>query len=375
MENNNNIHVLIVDDSNLISDFIKKNLEKSGYTVDGVANDGLEAIEMTNSFLPDIILMDIEMPNMDGLEATRIINGSHSIPIILLTSHAEKDIIEVASTNGASGYLIKPSSPAEIDIAITVALARSKDMIELKRLNQMLIESEENLKSLNATKDKFFSIIAHDLKNPLGNFKDVTKLLHESYNDFTEEERFEYLDLIKESSNSIYSLLENLLEWSRTQRGQIMYNPIYFNLCEIVETTNELLHLSSENKKIELINKIPKESKIYGDTNLLTTVIRNLVSNAIKFTPINGRIIVDYTSDSDSILIFIKDSGVGMSENTINKLFRIDESVTTLGTAQETGTGLGLILCKEFVEIHNGKIWVESELGKGSTFFIKLPIV
>lgn len=381
MKDRKSIKVLIVDDSKLISDIIKKSLETSGYIVVGVGCNGLEAIDLAKILTPDIILMDIEMPKMNGLEATRILNESHFIPVILLSSHSGTEMTDIASENGAAGYLLKPSSPTEIDRAIRLAMARSHDLIELKKLNLKLNElnsrlkaSEEDLVIMNATKDKFFSIIAHDLKNPLGNFREITRLLHDSYNDFEESERIEFIELMKDSSNNIYSLLENLLEWSKTQKGSINFNPICFDLNEIVKNTLSLMHLSAENKKTKLINKVDPNSNVFGDVNLLNTVIRNLISNSIKFTPENGFIEIESKRNEKTYLISIKDSGVGMSQSTIDKLFRIDSSVTTLGTAKETGTGLGLILCKEFVDIHNGKIWVESEIGKGSTFFIELPL-
>jgi two-component system sensor histidine kinase/response regulator len=380
MKERNVIKVLIVDDSITVVEFIRKALESNGYIVVGVAYNGEEAIELAISLQPDLIMMDIEMPVMNGLEATRILNELYFIPIILLSSYTGDEMIDLASANGAAGYLLKPSSPSEIDRAIRVAMARSNDLIEVKKLNQKLNElntklivSEENLVIINATKDKFFSIIAHDLRNPLGNFKEVTKLLHESYNEFEEGERLEFIELMKNSSQRIYSLLENLLEWSRTQRGLINFNPIHFDLSEIVKNTFALSVLSANSKKIELINKVDISSEVYGDANLLNTVIRNLVSNSIKFTPENGSIEVNFKSDGKSNLISIKDTGVGMSQETLDKLFRIDSSVSTLGTSQETGTGLGLILCKEFVGMHSGKICVESELGKGSTFYIELP--
>ena len=380
MKERNVIKVLIVDDSITVVEFIRKALESNGYIVVGVAYNGEEAIELAISLQPDLIMMDIEMPVMNGLEATRILNEHQFTPVILLSSFTGSEMIDLASTNGAAGYLLKPSSPSEIDRAIWVARARSNDLIELKKLNlklnelnTKLIVSEENLVTLNATKDKFFSIIAHDLRNPLGNFKEVTKLLHESYNEFEEEERLEFIGLMKNSSQRIYSLLENLLEWSRTQRGLINFNPIHFDLCEIVKNTFALSLLSADAKKIKLINKVETSLEIFGDINLLNTVIRNLVSNSIKFTNENGSIEVDFKSSSKSNLIMIKDSGVGISKETLYKLFKIDSSVSTLGTSLETGTGLGLILCKEFVDIHKGKIWVESELGIGSTFFIELP--
>ncbi len=245
----------------------------------------------------------------------------------------------------------------------------------MKFQNEEINHLNNELKELNSTKDKFFSIIAHDLKNPLGTFTNVTKMLYEMPEDFSKDERQEFMKLMKDSADNVYALLENLLEWSRSQRGSISFNPVEVNLYDIVRITNSILHSSAHSKIINLENKIPVNYNIFVDPNLITTVIRNLVSNSIKFTHENGTIEIgvgDDTSD-DSILIYVKDTGIGMSDKIKNKLFKIEENVTSLGTFGEKGTGLGLILCKEFVEKHGGKIWVESELEKGSTFWIKIP--
>jgi signal transduction histidine kinase len=181
--------------------------------------------------------------------------------------------------------------------------------------------------------------------------------------------------MMSESAGSIYSLLENLLEWSRTQRGAIPYNPEKVDLCQLTNDILKLSKSSAEKKHIELINNVHPSSTVFADVNMTNTLIRNLISNAIKFTPDDGKIEVG-TKDinsADYIAIYIKDSGLGISKETQEKLFRIDSHVTTLGTNKETGTGLGLILCKEFVDSHSGKIWVESELGQGCTFFFTLP--
>lgn len=242
---------------------------------------------------------------------------------------------------------------------------------------QKVEEKEIILKELNSTKDKFFSIIAHDLKNPMGNFRNVTELLYNEYDNFDEHERKEYLHSIRNSSRQVYLLLENLLEWSRSQRGLINFNSTTADMCLIVQNCMTILQLSAEKKKIEMVNKIPMATNLNVDINLILAVIRNIISNAIKFTPQNGLIIVGIKDKSNAdgmITIFIKDNGIGMKQETIEKIFRIDCSTSGVGTAGETGTGLGLILCKEFVERHNGKIWVESEFGRGSTFFISLPI-
>lgn len=256
------------------------------------------------------------------------------------------------------------------------------DITERKRTQAEIQKKNRELAELNASKDKFFSIIAHDLKNPLGTFKDVTKLLAESYHEFSEEDKLDFLKLMKESSSNIYSLLENLLDWSRSQRGTIPYNPVELNLKMISIEIIKLLKPSAEKKRISIENNISAGIMIQADVNMLNTVIRNLLSNAIKFTPIAGKIAINAVIKPSNSLnhsdgyteIYIKDSGIGMKQESSEKLFRIDTQLTTLGTNSEKGTGLGLILCKEFVEKHGGKIWVESEVNIGSTFYFTLPI-
>ena len=250
-------------------------------------------------------------------------------------------------------------------------LIKEKNALQLTQ--EELLVSKTKLIELNATKDKFFSIIAHDLRNPLGTFKNMTELLYDSYNDFSEDDRIEILELLKNSSKTIYSLLENLLEWSRSQRGKLEFNPIVFELNYIVEETMQLVNFSAMNKNIKLINNINKSLQISADLNIIKTVIRNLLSNAIKFTYNGGEVSVSCSCEDKYHIISVTDTGIGMTLETINKLFRIDINVTNHGTNGEEGTGLGLILCKEFVEKHGGKIWVESEIGRGSTFYFTIP--
>jgi PAS domain S-box-containing protein len=248
-----------------------------------------------------------------------------------------------------------------------------KDITDRMRIEAKLLERTNILNELNATKDKFFSIIAHDLRGPFANFRVVTDLLTSSYDELEETEKKEFLELIKDSANNLYSLLENLLDWSRSQRGTMPFNPNEFDFSLIAKNTVNFLKLSADNKNIELINNITDDTYITADVNMITTVIRNLVSNAIKFTANGGQININSTITEKDSIFSVQDNGIGLSKETINKLFRIDTQVTTIGTNDEKGTGLGLILCKEFVEKHGGKIWVESEVGKGSTFYFSLP--
>jgi signal transduction histidine kinase len=235
-------------------------------------------------------------------------------------------------------------------------------------------ETEIMLKELNQSKDKFFSIMAHDIRNPLGSFMQLTSLLYDDYAEFTEEERLECIETIKNSANNLYSLLLNLLEWSRSQQGSINFNPEIYDLKSTIEDIFDLFSLTAEQKKITINNNLKKFLAVKYDPNLIKTVVRNLLSNAIKFTPEGGSIEIGLIEQPDCFCIFIKDTGLGIPQETIDKLFRIDTNViSSLGTNDETGTGLGLILCKEFIDKHKGKIWVESELGKGSTFYFTLP--
>jgi PAS domain S-box-containing protein len=246
----------------------------------------------------------------------------------------------------------------------------------IQQKNHLIKELEKTSNQLThtiATKDKFFSIIAHDLKNPLGNYRALANMLYESYQEYTDDERLELIEIIRASSENIYQLLENLLDWARAQKGQIKYIPDNFDISFAVNLTINVLLLSAQNKNITLVNEIPPGTFIIADVNLLTTVLRNLISNAIKFTNENGNINVSAIINEFDTIIAVKDDGCGMNSNTIDKLFRIDTNFSTLGTKKESGTGLGLILCKEFLDLHNGQIWAESDGENGSTIYFTIP--
>ncbi|MFH0842155.1 MAG: two-component regulator propeller domain-containing protein [Bacteroidota bacterium] len=230
------------------------------------------------------------------------------------------------------------------------------------------------LSELNAAKDKFFSIIAHDLRGPLSSFVGATQILSE---DILTMEKKEIMDIsvsMKTSATNIYNLLENLLEWSRLMQGQMEFIPVKFKLKGKIEACIDVLSESARKKRIETAIIIPDEMEVIADHNMFDTVIRNLVSNAIKFTPAGGKVSVtaDFKIDH-SIEIKISDSGIGMTPELKSKLFLLNEKTSRKGTEGEPSTGLGLLLCKEFVGKHGGKIWVESESGKGSVFIFTLP--
>ncbi|MDP3443187.1 MAG: HAMP domain-containing sensor histidine kinase, partial [Ignavibacteria bacterium] len=182
-----------------------------------------------------------------------------------------------------------------------------------------------------------------------------------------------YAGLIRSSSARAMDLLKNLMDWALSQTGRMEFNPDFFDITILVLEVEETLENASMQKKISLINKLPELKQVYADRNMIATVLRNLISNAIKFTHLGGEIRIEVTESQNELLISVADSGVGISSERLSNLFRVGESESTLGTNKEKGTGLGLILCKEFIEKHEGKIWVESEEGKGSAFYIALP--
>ncbi len=247
-------------------------------------------------------------------------------------------------------------------------------VIERKRGSEAIKKYTEELRQLNATKDKFFSIIAHDLKNPFITLLGFSDLLISDFGEFTDNEKIYYITEMKKSAEISHNLLQNLLLWSRSQTGRIEFNPLKLDLHKIVSDNIELLRPSAERKQIRILSNIQPNTFIFADEDMLNTIIRNLLTNALKFTNKNGLIEINSVQRSENIEICISDNGVGMSDKVKANLFRLDVSQTTFGTDNEAGTGLGLILCKEFVEKHGHKIWVESEVGKGSKFCFTLPI-
>lgn len=256
----------------------------------------------------------------------------------------------------------------------------NKDLVEqnaneLVMLNAKLQESEEELMKLNATKDKFFSIIAHDLKNPFSGILGLSGMIVEDYEELTEDEIKMSVSQVLSAAKQAYNLLENLLQWSRSQKGAIILDFEDYLLYPLIEENISLLQSQADRKEITISAMVPDTLAAFMDYNTINTVVRNLISNALKFTNKGGRVTISAQDSSEDkmVEIHITDTGVGMTPEDTDKLFRIDVHHSTQGTDNEKGTGLGLILCKEFVEKNSGQIKVESEVGKGSTFKILLP--
>lgn len=234
--------------------------------------------------------------------------------------------------------------------------------------------NELKLIELNATKNKFFSIIAHDLKSPFNSIIGYSDLLLEQINGKNYEKTGEIANIILQSSNRAMDLLMNLMAWAQSQSGKMDFNPVSFDIISLINEVTLLLNDTARQKSILIINKLPPNIQVNADYEMISTVLRNLISNAIKFTQPEGKITISASDKQNQVIVSVSDTGVGISKERIDKLFTISDGYSTPGTQNEKGTGLGLILCKEFVNKNNGEIWVESKLGIGTTLYFSLPL-
>jgi len=262
-------------------------------------------------------------------------------------------------------------------IFVFFILIRYFDKIKLNQLlelkNKTIERSENELRILNASKNKFFSIIAHDLKNPFHTVMGYSYLLSNDYDNFTEGERRRFASDINQSTNNIFRLLQNLLEWSKSQTGRLVFNPREIELNKVMESSVSVLRSLADQKKVQLKFNASNDLLMFADPQMIETVLRNLINNAIKFTPENGLVEITAHQIDGHISVCVKDSGTGISDEDVRNLFQIDSTVKRKGTNNEDGSGLGLVLCKEFVHKNNGTIWVNSSLGEGSSFFFTVP--
>ncbi|MCK9209970.1 MAG: PAS domain-containing sensor histidine kinase [Ignavibacteriaceae bacterium] len=247
------------------------------------------------------------------------------------------------------------------------------DITERKRVELLIQRQNNELQELNATKDKFFSIIAHDLRSPFQGFLGVTEMMNENIGEFSTEQIVKFIGELNKSAQNLYKLLQNLLDWAQLKKGSFSFTPEEFSLSKTVSTNIEQINKRAIRKGITIINEVPGEQKVFADERMINSILGNLLSNAVKFSRKEGKVTVKAkTISNGTVEIAVGDTGIGMSERVVNKLFKIDEKVGKTGTDGELSTGLGLLLCKEFVEKLGGKIWVESEEGKGSTFYFTL---
>ena len=357
-----NPSILIVDDVPKNIQLVAKFLTDEGYNL-FFAQSGEAALKQVNSRTFDLILLDIMMPEMDGYEVCSEIQknpATQNIPIIFLTAKSDDEDIARGFSLGGVDYVTKPFNPVEL-------LARVRTHIFLR-------QREKELQNLNTTKDTLLSIISHDLRTPFFNIIGLGELLLSNYDTYDDSMKKELISNIVDSSRASYNLLENLLSWTHIQTGKIMYNPDTIDLRVIVMEILDFVHGQAKNKEVDCIYTATDEYKVYADINMLKIIIRNLVTNAIKYTPRNGRVEVQAHKENDRVIIKVIDTGVGIPQTQLKDIFVSQKVKSTPGTENEPGTGFGLILTKEFIEMNQGKIKALSVVGKGTTFQFDLPL-
>ncbi len=375
-EINTKSSILIVDDKaeniQLMGSLLRK--EYNLY----VADNGTSAVKIANDKKPDLILLDIMMPVMNGYEVCKILKeniATKEIPVIFLTAKNEAEDIVEGFRLGAVDYITKPFKKDEVLVRISTHIKLKESEKELRKKNTEIEKYAAELITLNQEKDKFFSIIAHDLKNPISGFLGLTEMVGERIESFSTDELKHYMSLMNQSAGQLYTLLINLLEWSKLQMGKVDFIPSSNNLYETGHKT--LIQLSSaiKDKNVECVNSVPKDITFVYDRYMLETVLRNLVGNAVKFTKKDGKVVLSAEIKDGNVILSVEDFGIGMPPELAAKIFSLKEVVSRKGTGGEPSSGLGLLLCKSFVEKNSGSIWFKTEQNKGTVFYVSLPYI
>ncbi len=359
---NNTVYILAVDDNQENLRIISNFLKDEGYKI-ALAMEGMSALKILENTEIDLILLDVMMPVMDGFEVCKRVKANpktKDIPVIFLTAKNQTEDLVTGFKAGAVDYIIKPFKRDEL-------LMRVKNHVELSVARKKIIE-------MNRTRDKLYSIIAHDIRSPFAAIEQTIDAIANGYIKAGSDDFDTIFQLLKQKTNETSTLLNNLLEWTKLHSENISLSPAIINIHTILFECIQLLKGNAINKSIIIDLNIPENMPAYFDEVTIHTAFRNIISNAIKFTPDNGKITIDAENENDFVRITIKDSGIGMSESKINEIFNKNKHVSTPGTKNEMGTGLGLFLVKDFVEQNNGKIIVESEINIGTTFSVFLPL-
>jgi len=367
------IKVILIEDNpgdaRLITEYLKSS-EKMVYQLFSASNLE-EGVDLISNNEIDIIISDLNLPDSKGLDTCRsILKESANVPVVLLTGMQNQSLAHEAVMLGAQDYIVK-NGLNEYVLFKTIDFA-----IERKKLQDKILRSEQNL---NQTKDKFFNIIAHDLRNPLNGLMGLSDIISAEFDNYDDTEKKRLLEKMKEAIHSTYKLIENLLEWSRVQTGKISASPVSIDLHSLSKEIVSITQPSADMKSISIENNISDTIKVFADEDQLRFIIRNIITNAIKFTGANGEItlnaekIESLSGKRNFVNICISDNGVGISQENLEKIFMLDQKFSQKGTNEEQGTGLGLLLCKEFTELNEGTIIIKSDKGEGTEVCFKLP--
>ena len=362
--------ILIVDDvmSNVL--LLKVLLTNEKFAI-ATASNGRQALEQVEKENPDLVLLDVMMPDMSGFEVAQHLKSNPNtadIPIIFLTAlNSTADIVKGFQV-GANDFISKPFNKEELIIRVT-------HQISLVAAKRLILSKTEELQRTIAGRDKLYSVIAHDLRSPMGSIKMVLNMLILNLpSEKIGAEMYELLTMANQTTEDVFSLLDNLLKWTKSQIGKL--NVVYqdVDLVEVTDGVIEIFSMVASLKKIRIREMKPEKMMVNADIDMLKTVVRNLLSNAIKFSKENSEVLVKLEEVDGMAVVSVQDYGCGISEEGQKKLLHTDTHFSTFGTNNEEGSGLGLLLCKDFVVKNGGKLWFTSKEGEGSIFSFSIPV-
>lgn len=362
--------ILIVDDvmSNVL--LLKVLLTNEKFAI-ATASTGRQALEQVEKENPDLVLLDVMMPDMSGFEVAQHLKSNPNtadIPIIFLTAlNSTADIVKGFQV-GANDFISKPFNKEELIIRVT-------HQISLVAAKRLILSKTEELQRTIAGRDKLYSVIAHDLRSPMGSIKMVLNMLILNLpSEKIGAEMYELLTMANQTTEDVFSLLDNLLKWTKSQIGKL--NVVYqdVDLVEVTDGVIEIFSMVASLKKIRIREMKPEKMMVNADIDMLKTVVRNLLSNAIKFSKENSEVLVKMEEVDGMAVVSVQDYGCGISEEGQKKLLHTDTHFSTFGTNNEEGSGLGLLLCKDFVVKNGGKLWFTSKEGEGSIFSFSIPV-
>lgn len=362
--------ILIVDDvmSNVL--LLKVLLTNEKFAI-ATASNGRQALEQVEKENPDLVLLDVMMPDMSGFEVAQHLKSNPNtadIPIIFLTAlNSTADIVKGFQV-GANDFISKPFNKEELIIRVT-------HQISLVAAKRLILSKTEELQRTIAGRDKLYSVIAHDLRSPMGSIKMVLNMLILNLpSEKIGAEMYELLTMANQTTEDVFSLLDNLLKWTKSQIGKL--NVVYqdVDLVEVTDGVIEIFSMVASLKKIRIREMKPEKMMVNADIDMLKTVVRNLLSNAIKFSKENSEVLVKMEEVDGMAVVSVQDYGCGISEEGQKKLLHTDTHFSTFGTNNEESSGLGLLLCKDFVVKNGGKLWFTSKEGEGSIFSFSIPV-
>ena len=361
--------LLVVDDVQTNVLLLKALLSKEGYGI-LVANNGQEAVEVIRNENPDLILLDVMMPGMDGFEVAERLKSEEyrcEIPIIFLTALDDTQSIVNGFKLGAGDFISKPFRKEEL-------MVRIKHQLSLVAARRIIEEKNEELRKTIAGRDKMYSVIAHDLRSPMASMKMLLNTIMMSVEkDKIDPDIFDMLEMSNKTSEEVFSLLDNLLKWTKSQLGKLTVIPQKLDISGLADGVVEVMNSVAEVKHIKLIRTDHESFFVYVDIEMIKSILRNLISNAVKFSNPDSEIKVGIKAEDGKVIVSVTDSGKGIKKEDQHKLLKDSTHFTTYGTNSEEGSGLGLLLCRDFARKNGGELWFESEENLGSVFSFSLP--